>query len=342
MAFSIDQYQAVRQSSGFIDRSGRGRIALHGQDRKTFLHALLTNDIAILAPGTGCYATLLSAQGRMVADMRVFELGDVILLDVARGARDVLLMKLDQLLFSEDVQLGDVTDVFGCISVQGPESPGVVAVSVGGEATALAGWAPYQNARFDCAGEVVIVARVDEFGLPGFLLFTSMTAVPGLAAKLASRGATPVDNDTANVLRVETGEPEFLVDMTDDVIPLEAGIEQRAISYTKGCYPGQEVIIRIRDRGHGRVVRKLVGMAIEGDTVPAAGDALQAGGKDVGRVTSAVFSPARSQPIALGYVHRDFIEPGSEMEVAHRDARLRAVVVVLPFESNTTSTARVT
>jgi tRNA-modifying protein YgfZ len=325
------QYHAVRQSAGFVDRSGRARIALHGEDRKPFLHALVTNDIAILAPGTGCYATLLSAQGRMVADMRVFELGDVILLDVARGVKDVLLTKLDQLLFSEDVQLGDVTDVFGCLSVQGPLSPGVVAMSVGGEATALAGWAPYQNARFDDAGEVVIVARVDEFGLPGYLLFTSMTAVPGLAATLASRGAMSVDDDTANVLRVEAGEPEFLVDMADDTIPLEAGIEQRAISYTKGCYPGQEVIIRIRDRGHGRVARKLVGIVIDGETVPAAGDALQAGGKVVGRVTSAVFSPALSQPIALGYVHRDFIEPGSEVEVTHGDARLRATVAVLPF-----------
>jgi tRNA-modifying protein YgfZ len=331
MAFSIDQYHTLRQSSGFIDRTGRARIALHGQDRKTFLHALLTNDVAILAPGKGCYATLLSPQGRMVSDMRVFELGDVILLDVVRGVKDVLLTRFDQVLFSEDVQLGDVTDVFGCLSVQGPQSPGVVAVSVGGEATALAGWAPYQNARFDCAGEVVIVARVDEFGLPGYLLFTPMTAVPGLAAALASHGAMSVNDDTANVLRVEAGVPEFLVDMTDDTIPLEAGIEQRAISYTKGCYPGQEVIVRIRDRGHGRVVRKLVGMVIDGDTIPAAGDALQAGGRDVGRVTSAVFSPARSQLIALGYVHRDFIEPGSEVEVVHGDARLRAVVAVLPF-----------
>ena len=331
MAFSIDQYRAVRQSSGFIDRSGRGRIALHGGDRKTFLHALLTNDIAVLAPGTGCYATLLSAQGRMAADMRVFELGDVILLDVARGVRDVVLTKLDQFLFSEDVQLGDVTEVFGCISVQGPQAPGVVAVSVGGEATALAGWAPYRNARFDRLGEVVIVARVDEFGLPGYLLFTPMAALPGLAAALTSGGASPVDGDTANVLRVEAGEPEFLVDMTEDTIPLEAGIEQRAISYTKGCYPGQEVIIRIRDRGHGRVVRKLVGMVIDGETVPSAGDALQADGKDVGRVTSAVFSPARSQPIALGYIHRDFVEPGSEVAVVHGGVPLRAVVAVLPF-----------
>jgi tRNA-modifying protein YgfZ len=331
MAFSIDQYRAVRESSGFIDRSGRARIALHGQDRKTFLHALLTNDIANLSPGTGCYATLLSAQGRMVADMRVFELGDVILLDVARGVRDVLLTKFDQLLFSEDVQLGDVTNVFGCISVQGPQSPGVVAVTAGGDATALAGWAPYQNARFNRSGEVVIVARLDEFGLPGYLLFTSMTALPDLAAALSLRGVTLVDDDAANVLRVEAGVPEFLTDMTDEIIPLEAGIEQRAISYTKGCYPGQEVIIRIRDRGHGRVVRKLVGMLIDGDTIPASGDAVHAGGKEAGRVTSAVFSPARLQPIALGYVHRDFAEPGSAVEVVHGDARLRAVVAVLPF-----------
>jgi folate-binding protein YgfZ len=331
MAFSLDHYHAVRQSSGVVDRSGRARIVLHGADRKTFLHALLTNDIFMLAPGTGCYATLLSAQGRMVADMHVFELGDVILLDVARGVRDVLLTKLDQWLFSEDVQLGDVTDVFGCLSVQGPRSAAVVAASVGGDLAGLADWAQYQNARIDCLGDVVIVARCDEFGLPGFLLFTSMSSIPRLVEALASHGAVAVDEDTANVLRIEAGVPEFLVDMTDDTIPPEAGIERRAISDTKGCYPGQEVIVRIRDRGRGRVVRKLVGLLIDGDMVPEAGDVLQAGGKDVGRVTSAVFSPACSRPIALGYVHRDFIEPGSEVNVVHRDTHLRAVVATVPF-----------
>lgn len=329
MSFSIEQYRAARQSAGILDRSGRGRIALRGGDRRTFLHALLTNDIAALSPGTGCYAAFLTPQGRMMADMRVFELGDVILLDVAAGTTDGLLAKLDQMLFSEDVQLADASGVFGCLSVFGPLAPGVAAAVVQADAADLAGWAPYRNARFDvpAASAPVIVARVDEFGLPGFLLFAPAESVPAIAAAASASGAVAIDAGTADVLRIESGTPEFPVDMDGDTIPLEAGIEASAISYTKGCYPGQEVIIRIRDRGHGRIVRKLVRLSVDGDVVPARGDALLAGDRNVGHVTSAAFSPALGRPVALGYLHRDHIEPGSVVSVAHGAVALPARVL---------------
>jgi folate-binding protein YgfZ len=119
--------------------------------------------------------------------------------------------------------------------------------------------------------------------------------------------------------------------MTDDTIPLEAGIEALAISSTKGCYPGQEVIVRIRDRGHGRVVRKLVGLVFDGDVEASPGDKLIVDGKDAGHVTSAAHSPALGQPIALGYVHRDYVAPGTRVTAAHGDATLPSTVTALPF-----------
>ena len=139
------------------------------------------------------------------------------------------------------------------------------------------------------------------------------------------------DADDAEIVRIESGRPRFGVDMDDETIPLEAGIDGRAISRTKGCYVGQEVIIRVLDRGHGRVVRRLVGLRIDGASAPAHDDGLFAGDREIGRVTSAAVSPRAGAPIALGYVHRDFVAPGTRLDVVHGGARLGAQVVDLPF-----------
>jgi folate-binding protein YgfZ len=148
---------------------------------------------------------------------------------------------------------------------------------------------------------------------------------------MQAEGAAVLPAEAVEALRIEAGEPAFLVDMGDDTIPTEAGIESAAVSYLKGCFPGQEVLVRIRDRGHGKVVRKLVGLTIDGETAPAAGSVIAGGDKEIGHVTSAVVSPALGKPIALGYVHRDFIEPGTAVAVVAGEGRLRATVVELPF-----------
>lgn len=324
-------YEATRRRAGVINLGARGRIVVRGADRKTFLHALLTNDIASLAGGTGCYAALLTPQGRMIADMSVFELGDVMLVDVMREVKDTLLARFDQLIFSEDVQLGDVTDAWGCLGVYGPRAAEIAGSAIG---TDLEGLGSFQNARHEHAGELVVVARRDAMGLAGILLFTSAGSIPALEQSLLAAGAVGLPEGTANALRIEAGEPAFLVDMGDDTIPLEAGIETRAVSFSKGCFPGQEVLVRIRDRGHGKVVRKIVGLTMDGEVVPAPGSAIVAGEKEIGHVTSAVVSPALGRPIALGYVHRDYLDPGTLVVVAAGDARLRATVTELPFVDN--------
>jgi len=327
---AADEYQAARNGAGLIDLGARGRIAVRGADRKTFLHALLTNDIALLTAGTGCYAALLTPQGRMIADMNVFELGDAMLIDAKYEVKDALLRRFDQLIFSEDVQLGDVSDAWGCVGIYGPQAAEIAGGVVGAD---LARFGPFQNARIEHRGELVVAARRDAMGLRGFLLFAAAGAMPGLGQALQAAGAAVLTAEAAEALRIEAGEPAFLVDMGDDTIPTEAGIEAAAVSYLKGCFPGQEVLVRIRDRGHGKVVRRLVGLTIDGEAAPAAGSAIVAGDKEIGRVTSAAVSPALGKPIALGYVHRDFVEPGTAVVVAVGDARLSATVTELPFVS---------
>jgi folate-binding protein YgfZ len=323
-----EQYAAARTRAGLIDLGMRGRIVVRGADRKTFLHALLTNDVALLTAGTGCYASLLTPQGRMIADMNVFELGDVMLMDVKREVKDVLLQRFDQMIFSEDVQLGDVTDAWGCLGVYGPQASAIAGRVIGAE---FGTFANFQNARFEREGELVVGARCDALGLAGCLLFAAAGAIPTLANALQAGGAVLLAADTVEALRVEAGEPAFLVDMGDDTIPLEAGIETKAVSFLKGCFPGQEVLVRIRDRGHGKVVRKLVGLTIDGEVAPAAGSMIVGGEKEIGHVTSAVMSPGLGRPIALGYVHRDFIDPGTAVTVLAGDTRLSATVTELPF-----------
>jgi len=321
-------YAAVRHAAGFIDRSDRGRIVVSGADRGSYLHGLLTNDTTALRAGQGCYAAYLTAQGRMIADVLVYELGDVILLTLEGGVKDAVMAKLDQFIFSEDVQLGDVTATFAQVAVVGPQSAEAVATALGTiAADALAALPEHGNVRVDWRGGAAIVTRITDIGEPGFDVYVERAQAAALTSALTANGAVEMDEPTAETLRIETGVPRFGRDMDEETIPLEAGIESRAISFTKGCYVGQEVIIRVLHRGHGRVARKLVGLTIDGSDVPQRGARITSGDREIGEVTSSTMSPALQRPIALGYVHRDFVEPGTSVTID----TVNAHVTALPF-----------
>jgi len=322
-------YEAARRGAGLIDRSDRGRIVVSGQDRAEYLQGLFSNDIVALKPGGGCYATYLTPQGRMIADLFVYELGDLILLTMSGDVTASILGKLDQFIFSEDVKLGDVTGTFAQYAVIGPGAAKVVAaVVMGAPADVLSALEEHGNVRAFFDGRPAIVVRVTDTGEPGFDVFVERAQAEELKTGLLHAGAIPIDPATADTVRIESGVPIFHRDMDEETIPLEAGIEGRAISLTKGCYVGQEVIIRVLHRGHGRVARKLVGLAIDGDTTPAAGATVRSGDRDIGHVTSATISPVLHRPIALAYVQRDFVQPGTAVTVADGVA---AVVSALPF-----------
>ncbi len=333
----LDQYRALREGAGLIDRSDRGRLLLTGADRRTYLQGLLTNDIAALTAGTGCYAAYLTAQGRMIADMRTFEMGDSLLADlvgeVARGVCE----RWSQFIFSEDVAIEDLSESTAQLGIYGPRASEVLenALAAGrlpGEPTPsaqlLESMRLYANSRWNFGAAPVFVLRSDDAGVMGFDVVVTSDRRKELEELLRSAGAVDVGTEAALACRVEAGRPLFHVDMTEETIPLEAGIEDRAISLTKGCYVGQEIIIRVLHRGHGRVARRLVGLALDPSAaVPARGERILAGDREVGAITSAVLSPALSRPIALGYVHRDFVEPGTSLIVGTTPATVSA----LPF-----------
>jgi folate-binding protein YgfZ len=327
-AGSAAAYAAARSGAGIVERFDRGRIVVSGQDRASYLQGLLTNDIAALKSGEGCYAAYLTAQGRMITDIVVYELGDVILLSLGRDVKDAVLAKFDQLIFSEDVQLGDVSDTFGSVAVLGPDAASVVAHAMHIGIDRLERLGDHGNLRAEFAGEPSIVVRTHEFGVPAFEVLVGRSQMAALMAALRQAGAIEIAEETADVIRIESGTPKFHKDMDEETIPLEAGLEANAISFSKGCYVGQEVIIRVLHRGHGRVARKLVGLTIESGPA-VAGAVVQADGREIGRVTSAAYSPALKKNIALGYVQRDYIEPGTNVSVNGSPA----VVTKLPFVS---------
>jgi folate-binding protein YgfZ len=321
-----DDYAVLHEGAGIGEIGPRRAIGLSGRDRASFLQGLLTNDIQALTPGTGCYAAWLTRQGRMLTDLHVLESGDMILADVPSEEQAATLARLEQFLFSEDVQFIDLGESLDLVWVHGPAAPSRIE-EVAGPLSGLSRWAPYQNARAEIAGASVVVARIDQLGVPGFCLYAEPSQAAIVASALESVGAVRVSADAIEAARIDAGYPLFGVDMTADTIPLEAGIEARAISLTKGCYVGQEVIIRVLHRGQGRVARKLVSLSIE-DGVPARGARAFSGEREVGRITSAARSPRRG-PVALGYLHREFLTPGASVDVevdGHRCvARVTAV-----------------
>jgi tRNA-modifying protein YgfZ len=324
---SAQSYTAARQHSVVLDRSERACIAVSGADRASYLQGLLTNDIAALKGGQGCYSAYLTPQGRMIADLFVYELGDAMLLTVPRQEKDLVLKKLDQFVFNEDVQLGDVTETFSAVAVVGPESARIVSTLVTGTADDLTAWPPHANHRVEFEGRSAILTRVVDTGEPGYDIYVERDQIDHLRLALAAAGTVDADLETAEALRIEGGVPKFNRDMDRETIPLEAGIESLAISFSKGCYVGQEVIIRVLHRGHGRVARKLVGLVLDGESPPPAGTAVAAGAREIGDVRSSVMSPALTCPIALAYLHRDFLTPGTRVSVAGHNA----TVTELPF-----------
>lgn len=272
-------------------RSDVGRLMVTGADRSAYLQGLLTNDVAALTPGTGCYAAMLTPQGRMLSDMYVDELGDAMLLRLPVAVTRQVREHLDRFVFAEDVQIADVSSAKAQIGIYGPRATEVAAHASG-------------------------ALRLAADDLPGRALVIDANDTDTVVTDLAGAGAVEATMDVFEVARIEAGIPRFGVDMDTDTIPLEAGIEDRAISRTKGCYVGQEVIVRVLDRGHGRVARRLVQFVLDaGAPVPVHGAAVHAADREVGHVTSAVFSPRLDRVIALGYVRREFAAGGTEIIV---------------------------
>ena len=325
------------RAAAIVRRSDRAVMAVTGRDRATWLQGLLTNDVLALQEGQSCYSAYLTPQGRMITDMQVIALNDRIWLDVPSPLAASLRDRLDGLIFAEDAQVTDASESIAVWGGYGPELVHRFPPTRPKAAMADLADQPPLKLRRSAEASAKAEARNDserakagkgstvqgfEDEVQGFRFYLS-DGDP-LPAELAELPQASLE--TLDVLRIEAGVPKFLVDMTEDTIPLEAGIEDRAISFTKGCYVGQEVIVRVTHRGGGRVAKRLVRWKDSSHAVTA--DAkIVSGDREIGRVTSAAFSPAQESVIGLGYVHRDFVESGTSITVRGDRRSFDAIIV---------------
>lgn len=323
-------YQEARRSAAFDAREERGRVCLEGADVAGFLHAQLTNDIAGLASGSGCYAALLTPQGRMISDLEVMRSAASdgtarVMLAVPAPLAGGLATRFDNAIFTEDVRVTDLSSSTAQFGIVGPRAGVAVdaaLVALGHPAAAAQLVRPYDNVALE--PEVIVWRGELLDGLDVFELVVPREQAAAARAALAIQAA-PLSPGARLALRVEAGRPEFLIDMTAETIPLEANLHDRAISTSKGCYVGQEVIIRVLHRGGGRVAKKLASLKFSGG-VPAFGAVLSAGEREAGRVTSAAFSPRDGAAIGLGYVRRDFAQEGAELTLGDGESAVVTAV----------------
>jgi folate-binding protein YgfZ len=308
----LDADRVVREACGLVDRSERGKLAFSGAAAKTFLQGQVTNDVEALSAGRGCYAAVLTPKGKMLGDLRILDSGEELLLDTERGALQAIFNVLHRARVGFDAELHKRTLQSALLSLVGPDARRVA----GPEAAALP---PEEHAnaatQLDEIAARVVVTDV------GVDLICVAEDAAALTAALTRRGARPVPEAAAEVLRVERGRPRYGVDLDETTIPQEAGLNERAVAFEKGCYVGQETVARLYYKGKPN--RHLRGLRLS-EPVPS-GTELTLDGRVVGRLGSVVVSPAYG-PIALALVRRE-AEPGAALAAG----AARATVVELPF-----------
>jgi folate-binding protein YgfZ len=326
-------YRAVREGAGLADRADRARIRLWGRDPVKMVQGLITNDLLNAPPGRAVYAGMLTPKGRMIAELRAFRRegpqGVEVLLELPREALEGTREHLKKFVPPMFARWAEVSEEVGELGVYGPKSRELLS-RVLGEVPALEEDAFVEGDR---EGERLLVVGTREAGgEEGYDLFAPAALLPGLRSALLDSGAEPVGREALETLRVEAGRPRYGAELTEEVIPTEAyeaiGMLPRAISFTKGCYTGQEVIVRIAHRGH--VNRHLRGLRL-GQAAPAPGIPLfhPETGREAGRITSVAVSPLVGETVALGFVRRE-LGPGSAVRVGAPDGG-SATVVALPF-----------
>jgi folate-binding protein YgfZ len=305
-------YDVLVRGCGLLDRSERGRLALTGPQAKEFLNGQVTNDVEALSPGTGCYAAFLTHKGKMLGDLRVLDLGDELLLDTERARLQALFDLIRRFRIGYEVELHKRTLERGMLSLVGPRARAVAGAGElpGGE---------HANAAAEVGGVPVRLIATDV----GIDVLCDAADAEAVRAALLARGAEAVSEAAVECLRVERGRPRYGIDLDDTVIPEEAGLNERAVSFTKGCYVGQETVARLHWKGKPN--RHLRGLRLSAPAIT--GDELRLGDRPVGRLGSVAVSP-RHGPIALALVRRE-AGPGDVVAVGEGDTT--AEVVELPF-----------
>jgi len=307
-----EQERAVRAGAGLVDRSARGKLALTGGEAKRFLQGQVTQDVVALEPGTGAYAAFLTNKGKMLGDLRILDAGDELLLDTERVALQALFNMIRRYSLGFDAELHRRTLERGLLSLAGPRARALL-----GDAAAALPSDEHAHLAAEVDGIPVRLVATWE----GVDLLVDSARTAELAAALEARGATPVTEEVAEALRVEAGRPRYGLDLDEGTIPQEAGLNERAISFTKGCYVGQETVARLFYKGKPN--RHLRGLRLS-EAVPH-GTELTLGERVVGTVGSVATSPEHG-PIALALVRRE-AGPGATLTAGAATAE----VAELPF-----------
>lgn len=287
-------YDALREGAALIEAGARGKILAHGDDRVRLLHAMTTNHVEQLKPGEGLYAFFLSAQGRVLADVNLFKLEEYLLLDTEPETSRKVYDHLDKFIIADDVTLEDATGKLATVSVEGPRAI---------ETLEKRGF-PVPSAIYGIGdSDGIFVARVTITGADGAMLFMPRDRKDELAMRLALPVADP---EAVEVVRLEHARPRYGVDFSEANIPQETGL-QRALHFSKGCYIGQEIVERVRARGH--VNKVLAALHVQGEA--SRGMKIHGAGKEVGEVTSAAFSPALGLTAAFAIIRAEAL--GTEL-----------------------------
>ena len=306
MALATSEYERLRESAGLIDRSDRGKLLLTGAEAAEYLQGQVTNDVESLAPGEGCYATLLTHKGKVIADMRILRAdNESLLLDTEPHALPALRRNVDMYSIGRDVQLRDETAARAILSLVGPAAR-----------TPLDAEPPEREHAW-VEGEHGLYVTTD-------LGVDVICAAEDAEAVKTALGIEPVGLDAAECVRIESGRPRHGLDFDADTIPQEAGLNERAVSFTKGCYVGQETVARLHYKGKPNRHLRGVRLSEPGQT----GDIVFLGEREVGRLGSTAVSPVHG-PIALALIRR---EAAPEAEVRVGESGQKAVVAQLPFD----------
>lgn len=325
----VQEYYAVRSALGLLDLCHRALLRFSGPDRTSFLQGMVSNDVRKLVPGHGVHAAVLDIQGKILADTRILCTEDSFLVDLWESRKETILSHLHRYLIADEVEITDLSGQYGVVSLQGPKAPSLLErLMPKGEIPAR----ELDHRTWPIGKAEVRFVRSTHTGEEGYDLWIGTDHLLEAVSFVHDLGKPfPlqwVGIQAQEILRIEAGLPRYGIDMDEDNLLLETGLD-RAVSFDKGCYLGQEVVERIRSRGH--INKKLVGMVLEGDTLPERGSTIWAGEKELGRITSSALSPAMKRPLALGYVHRDYAQPGTRVTIHGDGKTIPAEVSSLPF-----------
>ncbi len=324
---SMAEYSTVRHGgAGLIDLSSRGRLLVSGSEAVMFLNGLITNDMKTLAVNTWMPAAFANVQGRLLAVVRVINREDGFLIDTEDVTRDTVLKILERFTLAGDFRVMDITNETISLSVQGKSAENVIKAVFGDKTTVER--QKVMKARLANGHEVTVI-RATHTAEAGFDLFVDVNDARELRESLMKAEAQDVSSGTLETLRIEAGIPRYGVDMDETTVVTEANLDE-AVSFTKGCYLGQEIIVRIKHRGH--VAKKLTGIILgENAELKRGAKVLSTDDKEIGRVTSSTFSPRLDRAVALGYLKYDYLAPGTQVKVSLDESEFECEVAELPL-----------